>query len=129
MQIKFKKQLAFSKGIFYVNGALKINSNFKRKIDNTILIYQRNGLNESLSIDGPTNVEVVVMVLYQFDVPLISYSYRISKPTENATWPNSTDDFYWDYDGWTPCSVSCGDGKLGIISFHLKITNILIIDC
>ncbi len=99
------------KGSFYVNGDLKVNANFKRRIsNNTILVYQRNGLHESLAIDGPTNIEIIVLVLYQSDVPLINYSYKIARHSVDSV--NSTD-FHWDYtDTWTPCSKSCGAGAV-----------------
>ncbi|XP_030048871.1 A disintegrin and metalloproteinase with thrombospondin motifs 12 [Microcaecilia unicolor] len=94
---------------YYLNGGFIIQWNGDYRFAGTTFQYERNGDLENLAARGPTNESLWLQLLFQENNPGIKYEYTIRK---DSIIENEIDDqeYYWQYGGWTDCSVTCGTG-------------------
>ncbi|XP_029434995.1 A disintegrin and metalloproteinase with thrombospondin motifs 12 isoform X2 [Rhinatrema bivittatum] len=94
---------------YYLNGGFIIQWNGDYSFAGTKFQYERNGNLENLVASGPTNESLWIQLLFQENNPGIKYEYTIRKDgnTENEI---GDQEYYWQYGGWTVCSVTCGTG-------------------
>nr|XP_033789093.1 A disintegrin and metalloproteinase with thrombospondin motifs 12 isoform X2 [Geotrypetes seraphini] len=94
---------------YYLNGGFIIQWTGDYKFAGTTFQYERKGDLENLAAPGPTNESLWLLLLFQENNPGIKYEYTIQKDSNTE---NEIDDqeYYWQYGGWTDCSVTCGTG-------------------
>ncbi|EMP27287.1 A disintegrin and metalloproteinase with thrombospondin motifs 12, partial [Chelonia mydas] len=94
---------------YYLNGGFIIQWNGAYKVAGTTFQYERKGDLENLTASGPTNESVWIQLLFQENNPGIKYEYTIRK---EGSLENEVGDpeYFWQYGGWTDCSVTCGRG-------------------
>uniref|UniRef100_A0A8C8RNY0 ADAM metallopeptidase with thrombospondin type 1 motif 12 n=1 Tax=Pelusios castaneus TaxID=367368 RepID=A0A8C8RNY0_9SAUR len=94
---------------YYLNGGFIIQWNGEYKLAGTTFQYERKGDLENLTASGPTNESVWIQLLFQENNPGIKYEYTVRK---EGSLENEVGDpeYFWQYGGWTDCSVTCGRG-------------------
>ncbi|XP_006116580.2 A disintegrin and metalloproteinase with thrombospondin motifs 12 isoform X1 [Pelodiscus sinensis] len=94
---------------YYLNGGFIIQWNGEYKVAGTTFQYERKGDLENLTASGPTNESVWIQLLFQENNPGIKYEYTIRK---EGSLENEVEDpeYFWQYGGWSDCSVTCGRG-------------------
>ncbi|XP_067401591.1 A disintegrin and metalloproteinase with thrombospondin motifs 12 [Emydura macquarii macquarii] len=93
----------------YLNGGFIIQWNGEYKLAGTTFQYERKGDLENLTASGPTNESVWIQLLFQENNPGIKYEYTIRKE-ESLENEVGDPEYFWQYGGWTDCSVTCGRG-------------------
>ncbi|XP_069126594.1 A disintegrin and metalloproteinase with thrombospondin motifs 6-like [Argopecten irradians] len=96
-------------GEYYINGEWTIDWPRKFSVAGTVFHYEREDDEpEVLRAIGPTNENLVIMILLQEDNLGVDYQYNMAK---NATIYNHDATLYtWQHSVWSECSHSCGRG-------------------
>uniref|UniRef100_A0A8D8Q017 Papilin n=1 Tax=Cacopsylla melanoneura TaxID=428564 RepID=A0A8D8Q017_9HEMI len=96
-------------GHYYLNGNWRID--FPRPIwfAGTVFNYERNTFyaREAVTCLGPTTEHLFIVLLYQDQNTGVEYEYSIPNGTVQETGAHG---YAWQYDEFSPCSVSCGGG-------------------
>ncbi|KAL8575318.1 hypothetical protein ACOMHN_003152 [Nucella lapillus] len=94
---------------YYINGDWTIDWPRKFTIAGTVFHYKLVDMEpESFQALGPTDEDLVVMMLLQEENLGVQYQYNL--PVNNTATDHDISLYTWRHSPWTPCSKSCSTG-------------------